>query len=111
MGVLHLLAASVVICKRPFPHGRIGKALLFQPVILRPEADGGGVVLVLVFCGSNIAGKLLDVVVSFGGQLRFQAFQFVIHQEHISIAAISSGGGVSRFSLFRFLSLSVRSAG
>ena len=32
MGVFHLAAVPVVPCKRPFPHSRIGKALLFQSV-------------------------------------------------------------------------------
>ena len=62
-------------------------------------------VLVLLPCGSDIAGKPLDVVVPLGGQLRFQGFQLVICQEHISIAAIGGGGGVSLFSLSLYLFL------
>ena len=62
-------------------------------------------VFIFLARGRDIAGKPINVVRPFFGQLRLQFGKLCIGQYHIVVSAISGGGGVSRFSLSLFFYL------
>ena len=72
----------------------------------RPELDKRGcMAVVLLPGGSDMAGKPVNIILPLVGQLCFQPGKLCIGQYHIVVSAISSGGGVSRFSLSLFFYL------
>ena len=64
-------------------------------IVCRPSANSGGVVFIFLARGRDIAGKPLNIVRPFFGQLRLQFGKLRISQKYILISAIAAGEGLS----------------